>query len=87
VNCQRLFIEFDGFAGVAQGEVGIPQIAEGIAFAAAVADFPRNRQRLFIEFDGFAGVAQGGIGKPQIAEPLPSPRRSPISGAIASACS
>jgi hypothetical protein len=62
------FIEFDGFAGVAQGGIGIPQIAEGISFAAAVADLTVNCQRLFMEFDGFAGVAQGGIGKPQIAE-------------------
>ena len=87
-NHQPLLVELDGAAGLAQVRVGIAQVAQRIAFPAAVADLTRDHQLLLVELDGAAGLAQVGVGQcPGCPAHCPSPRRSPISRAMTSACS
>ena len=62
-------------------------VGEVQRFVIAVADLPGDGQRLLVELDGAARLPQGGVGVPQVAQLMPSPRRSPISRLMASACS
>src|SRR5438445_315140 len=50
--------------------MGVPKVAEGVAFAAAVADLAGDGQILLIETDGGAVVTQVSVGVPQVAEDL-----------------
>ncbi|HKM82808.1 MAG TPA: hypothetical protein VJY15_17835 [Candidatus Acidoferrum sp.] len=65
-NLKRLFEQADGPLGLAQGGVGIAQVAEGGPLAPPVADLARNRPVLLVEADGPLGLAQGGVGEAQV---------------------
>ena len=65
---QRLLVELDGLARLAQGGVGNAQVAERGAFAAAVADLAGDRPAPARSTRWPCGLAQGGVGNAQVAE-------------------
>ncbi|MCS6911580.1 MAG: hypothetical protein NZM11_13575, partial [Anaerolineales bacterium] len=84
---QPLLVELNRLARLAQGGVGVAEIAERSPFAAPVADLAADDQRLLVLLNRLARLAQVGVGQAEIAERCPSPRRSPISRLMTSACS
>ncbi len=55
-DLQLLLVVPDRLAGVAEGIVGVPQVAEGVALAAAVADLAGGGQGGLQPCDPLAGV-------------------------------
>ena len=70
-----LLVELDGAARLAQGRVGIAQVAQRAAFPMPVADLASDGKCLLVELDGAARLAQIRVGIAQVAQraafPLP----------------
>ncbi len=67
-DLEGLLMKLDGLAGLAEGGVGAPEVAEVIAPRSSGR---RSRERwpgLFMKLDGLAGLAEGGVGIPKVAE-------------------
>ena len=65
---QRRFPRRARRVGLAEVPIGNAEIAERLAFAAAVADLPRDLEAGFVESDRLARVAEIGMGEAEIAE-------------------
>jgi hypothetical protein len=65
-----LLIEPDGLPQLSQTGVGLAEVAEGIALAAAVVDLRDNDELLLMESDGRLDPAQVGIGASGLGCPL-----------------
>ena len=74
---QGLLVVADGPPHIAQLVVGVPQVAQAVALAAAVADLAADGQGLLVVADGPPRIAQSDVGATQVAQAGCLSRRSP----------
>ncbi|MCS6911581.1 MAG: hypothetical protein NZM11_13580, partial [Anaerolineales bacterium] len=63
-----MLVILNGLARLAQGGVGVAEIAEVLTFRALIADLTADDQCLLVILNGLARLAQGGVGVAEIAE-------------------
>ena len=86
-NDQHLLVVLDGLANLTQGEVRIAQVPEAVALAASVADSREMTSACSWYLMASRTSPREKYVLPRFPRWLPSPRRSPISREMTSACS